>query len=203
MIRKPQPARPDPRPGRDAANAVVALGANLGDRRETIRRAVERISRLPLVDEVRLSELHETVAVRLDGPDPDAPVYVNAVAIVSTRLAPEVLMGMLHAIEEEHGRECRERWGDRTLDLDLITYGDIVSDDPRLLLPHPRAAERLFVLDPWLSVDPDGEIPGRGRIADLAAGLRADAAGEVAVDDTDEVAVDDTTDDSTDDSGRG
>lgn len=203
MIRKPPPARPDPRPGRDAANAVVALGANLGDRRETIRRAVERISRLPLVDEVRLSELHETVAVRLDGPDPDAPVYVNAVAIVSTRLAPEVLMGMLHAIEEEHGRERRERWGDRTLDLDLITYGDVVSDDPRLLLPHPRAAERLFVLDPWLSVDPDGEIPGRGRIADLAAGLRADAAGEVAVDDTDEVAVDDTTDDSTDDSGRG
>lgn len=177
MIRKPPPVRPDPRPGRDAATAVVALGANLGDRRETIRRAVERISRLPLVDEVRLSELYETVAVRVDGPDPDAPGYVNAVAILSTRLAPEVLLGMLHAIEEEHGRERRERWGDRTLDLDLITYGDIVSDDPHLLLPHPRAAERLFVLDPWLSVDPEGEIPGGGRIADLAAGLRADAAG--------------------------
>ena len=184
MIRKPPPARPDPRPGRDAAMAVVALGANLGDRRETIRRAVERISRLPLVDDVRLSELHETVAVRLDGPDPDAPGYVNAVAIVSTRLAPEVLLGMLHAIEEEHGRERRDRWGDRTLDLDLITYGDVVSDDPRLLLPHPRAAERLFVLDPWLSLDPAGEIPGRGRIADLAAGLRADAAGDSTGDDS-------------------
>jgi 2-amino-4-hydroxy-6-hydroxymethyldihydropteridine diphosphokinase len=188
MIRKPPPARPDSRPGRDAATAVIALGANLGDRRETIRRAVERISRLPLVDDVRLSELYETVAVRLDGPDPDAPGYVNAVAIVSTRLAPEVLLGMLHAIEEEHGRERRERWGDRTLDLDLITYGDVVSDDPRLLLPHPRAAERLFVLDPWLSVDPEGEIPGRGRIADLATVLRADA--------TDEGVVDDTADDS-------
>ncbi|GGD89517.1 2-amino-4-hydroxy-6-hydroxymethyldihydropteridine diphosphokinase [Microbacterium murale] len=195
MIRKPPPVRPDPRPGRDAATAVVALGANLGDRRETIRRAVERISRLPLVDDVRLSELYETVAVRVDGPDPDAPGYVNAVAIVSTRLAPEVLLGMLHAIEEEHGRERRERWGDRTLDLDLITYGDIVSDDPHLLLPHPRAAERLFVLDPWLSVDPEGEIPGRGRIADLAAGLRADAAGGG----TD----DGTADDTADDSGRG
>lgn len=195
MIRKPPPVHPDPRPGRDAATAVVALGANLGDRRETIRRAVERISRLPLVDDVRLSELYETVAVRVDGPDPDAPGYVNAVAIVSTRLAPEVLLGMLHAIEEEHGRERRERWGDRTLDLDLITYGDIVSDDPHLLLPHPRAAERLFVLDPWLSVDPEGEIPGRGRIADLAAGLRADAAGGG----TD----DGTADDTADDSGRG
>jgi 2-amino-4-hydroxy-6-hydroxymethyldihydropteridine diphosphokinase len=162
---------------------VIALGANLGDRRDTIRRAVERISRLPLVDDVRLSELYETVAVRLDGPDPDAPGYVNAVAIVSTRLAPEVLLGMLHAIEEEHGRERRERWGDRTLDLDLITYGDVVCDDPHLLLPHPRAAERLFVLDPWLSVDPEGVIPGRGRVADLAAVLRTDAAGVGDVDD--------------------
>lgn len=177
MIRTPPPVPPNPRPGRDSVDAVVALGANLGDRRETIRRALERISRLPLVDEVRVSELHETVAVRLDGPDPDAPGYVNAVAIVSTRLAPEVLLGMLHAIEDEHGRERRERWGDRTLDLDLITYGDVTSDDPRLLLPHPRAAGRLFVLDPWLSVDPEGEIPGRGRIADLAAALRTDAAG--------------------------
>jgi len=176
VIRRPPPARPDPRPGREPVTAVIALGANLGDRRETIQRAVDRIARLPLVDDVRLSELHETVAVRLDGPDPDAPGYVNAVALMSTRLAPEVLLGMLHAIEEEHGRERRERWGDRTLDLDLITYGDVVSDDPRLLLPHPRAAERLFVLDPWLSLDPEGELPGRGRIAELAAALRTDAA---------------------------
>lgn len=186
MIRKPPPSRPDQRPGRDAAAAVVALGANLGDRRDTIRRAAERIARLPLVDEVRLSELYETVAVRLDGPDPDAPGYINAVAIITTRLAPQVLLGMLHAIEEEHGRERHERWGDRTLDLDLITYGGLVSDDAHLLLPHPRAAERLFVLDPWLSLDPDGQIPGRGRIADLVARLRADGVNE-----TDAVAGDD------------
>lgn len=172
MIRKPPPARPDPRPGRDAATAVVALGANLGDRRETIRRAVERISRLPLVDDVRLSELYETVAVRLDGPDPDAPGYVNAVAIVSTRLAPEVLLGMLHAIEDENGRERHERWGDRTLDLDLIAYGDVESDDPDLTLPHPRAAEREFVLEPWLTVDADAVLPGQGRVDELLARLR-------------------------------
>jgi len=168
-----QPPPPhDPRPGREPVVAVVALGANMGHRHDTIEHAVQRLSRLPLVDDVLVSESFETVAVRVDGPDPDAPAYVNAVALVTTRLAPAVLLGMLHAIEEEHGRERRERWGDRTLDLDLITYGDAVSDDPHLLLPHPRAAERLFVLEPWLTVDPDAVLPGSGRVADLVAGLR-------------------------------
>lgn len=165
--------RPEPRPGRPESVAVVALGANLGERQETIRAAAERIARLPLVSDVRLSRLFETVALRLDGPDPDAPGYVNAVALVTTRLAPEILLGMLHAIEDENGRERRARWGDRTLDLDLIAYGDVVSDEPRLQLPHPRAAERLFVLDPWLDLDPDAELLGHGRVADLAAELHA------------------------------
>lgn len=172
MVRMPPMPAPDPRPGRDAVEAVIAFGANLGDRAETIRQAAARIGRLPLVDDLRLSDLHETVAVRLDGPDPDAPAYVNAVALMTTRLAPQVLLGLLHAIEEEHGRERRERWGDRTLDLDLIAYGGMRSDDPHVLLPHPRAAERLFVLEPWLSLDADAEIPGRGRVADLIAALR-------------------------------
>lgn len=162
----------EPRPGREEAQAVVAFGANLGDREGTIRRAAERLVRLPLVDDVRLSELFETVALRLDGPDADAPAYLNAVAIIRTRLAPSVLLGLLHAIEDENGRERRERWGDRTLDLDLIAYGDEVSDDPALLLPHPRAAERLFVLEPWLSLDPDATLHGAGRVADLVADLR-------------------------------
>ncbi|MBP3977390.1 2-amino-4-hydroxy-6-hydroxymethyldihydropteridine diphosphokinase [Microbacterium sp. BLY] len=167
------PEAPAPRAPRPETVAVVALGANLGDREETIRAAAARLARLPLVSDVRLSRLFETVALRLDGPDPDAPGYVNAVALVTTRLAPEILLGMLHAIEDEYGRVREERWGDRTLDLDLIAYGDVVSDDPRLELPHPRAAERLFVLEPWLDVDPDAELAGAGRVADLAAGLRA------------------------------
>lgn len=167
------PEVPGPRAPRPETVAVVALGANLGDREETIRAAAARIARLPLVSDVRLSRLFETVAVRVDGPDPDAPGYVNAVALVTTRLAPEILLGMLHAIEDENGRVRSERWGDRTLDLDLIAYGDVVSDDPRIQLPHPRAAERLFVLEPWLDVDPDAELVGRGRVADLAADLRA------------------------------
>lgn len=168
------PDVPAPRPGRPETVAVVALGANLGDRQKTIRAAVERIRRLPLVSDVRVSRLFETVAVRLDGPDPDAPGYVNAVALVTTRLAPEILLGMLHAIEDENGRVREERWGDRTLDLDLIAYGDVRSDDPALLLPHPRAAERDFVLVPWLSVDPDAVLPGAGRVDHLLARLRGD-----------------------------
>lgn len=166
--------QPVPHEGRPEATAVVAFGANLGDREATIRAAAERIARLPLVSEVRLSPLIETVALRLDGPDPEAPGYVNAAALVRTRLAPTILLGMLHAVEDEHGRERHERWGDRTLDLDLIAYGDETSDDERLLLPHPRAAERLFVLEPWLALDPDAELPGHGRVADLVAHLHAE-----------------------------
>lgn len=167
------PSIPGPRQGRAEAVAVVAFGANLGDREDTIRSAAERISRLPLVSDVRLSSLLETVALRLDGPDPDAPGYVNAVALVTTRLAPSILLGMLHAIEDENGRQRHERWGDRTLDLDLIAYGDESSDDERLQLPHPRAFERLFVLEPWLEVDADAVLPGHGRVAELVARLRA------------------------------
>ncbi|MBS1673610.1 MAG: 2-amino-4-hydroxy-6-hydroxymethyldihydropteridine diphosphokinase [Actinobacteria bacterium] len=163
----------DPRPEAEPVHAVVALGSNLGDTSATIDDAVRAIRRLPLVDEVRVSRIFTTVAVRLDGPDPGAPEFANAVAIVTTRLAPQVLLGMLHAIEEEHGRVRAERWGDRTLDLDLIAYGDLHSDDEHLLVPHPRAAERTFVLEPWLDVDPDAELPGRGRVADLLAALRA------------------------------
>lgn len=168
--------QPVPREGRPETTAVVAFGANLGDREGTIRAAAERISRLPLVSDVRLSPLIETVALRLDGPDPDAPGYMNAAALVRTRLAPSILLGMLHAIEDEYGRERHERWGDRTLDLDLIAYGAETSDDERLQLPHPRAAERLFVLEPWLSLDADADLPGYGRVADLIAGLRAESA---------------------------
>lgn len=162
-------------PPRETVTAVVALGANLGDRAATLAQAIAELRRLPLVDDVRASAPIESVAVTLAGPDASEPAYLNAVALVRTRLAPSVLLAMLHAIEARHGRERRERWGARTLDLDLIAYGDVVSDDPRLLLPHPRAAERDFVLAPWLEVDPAAELPGHGRVADLLARLRGDA----------------------------
>ncbi|WP_313356606.1 2-amino-4-hydroxy-6-hydroxymethyldihydropteridine diphosphokinase [Microbacterium sp.] len=164
---------PDPRPGREPQVAVIALGSNEGDRGDMLRAAAERLRRLPLVDELVMSEPIETVAVKLDGPDPDAPPYLNAVALMTTRLAPQVLLGMLHAVEEEQGRVRRARWGDRTLDLDLIAYGDFTSDAEHLQVPHPRAAERLFVLDPWLSIDPDAVLPGAGRVDELVRRLRS------------------------------
>jgi 2-amino-4-hydroxy-6-hydroxymethyldihydropteridine diphosphokinase len=157
---------------REPVRAVVALGANLGDRVATLRQAVAALAALPLTGEVRAADVVESVAVKPEGPDASAPADLNTVAIVSTRLAPSVLLSYLHAIEAAHGRERRERWGDRTLDLDLIAYADVVSDDPRLILPHPRAAERDFVLAPWLALDPDAELPGHGRVADLLARLR-------------------------------
>jgi 2-amino-4-hydroxy-6-hydroxymethyldihydropteridine diphosphokinase len=157
---------------RPPVHAVVALGANLGDRAATLNAALADLQRLPLVDQVRASAPVESVAVKHDGPDAEAPAYLNAVALVTTRLAPSVLLAFLQAIETRHGRDRREHWGDRTLDLDLITYGDVVSNDDVLTLPHPRAAERDFVLVPWLSIDPDAEIPGAGRVDELLARLQ-------------------------------
>jgi len=162
--------------GARAARAVIALGANLGDRYETLAAAEREIAALAGVSAIRMSTPVESVAITLDGPDPDKPGYVNAVAIVETTLAPVALLAELNAIENAHGRVREERWGDRTLDLDVIAYADVRSADPHLTLPHPRAHERDFVLAPWLELDPDAVVPGRGRVADLLAELgKADA----------------------------
>lgn len=151
--------------------AVIAMGANLGDRAETIAAAIERLKATDGVDVVAVAELVETVAIRLDGPDDSHPNYLNGVAIVDTTLSAASLLAVLHAIEDDHGRIRTERWGDRTLDLDLIVFGDLI-EDGNLVVPHPRAHERSFVLGPWLSLDPDASIPGRGPVsALLAAGL--------------------------------
>lgn len=160
---------------RTPVRAVVALGANLGDRAATLGQAIADLGRLPLTDDVVASDALESIAVRPDGPDADAPAYLNAVALVTTRLAPSVLLGYLHAIEARHGRERRERWGDRTLDLDLVSYGNVRSADPALMLPHPRAAQRAFVLAPWLSIDPDAVVPGSGRVDELLRRLQEDS----------------------------
>lgn len=167
--------------GRSPVHAVIALGANLGDRAATLGHAVADLGRLPLVDDVQASAALETTAVTPEGPDAAAPPYLNAIAIVLTRLAPSVLLTYLHAIEARHGRErtitrdsSEPGWEDRTLDLDLIAYGDLQSDDPALRLPHPRAAGRDFVLIPWLSIDSDAELPGAGRVDELLRRLQSE-----------------------------
>ena len=150
--------------------AVIAMGANLGELAETIADAIEHLKATDGVDVVAVSELVETVAIRPDGPDDSHPNYLNGVAIVDTTLTAASLLATLHGIEDDHGRTRTERWGDRTLDLDLIVFGDLI-EDGNLVIPHPRAHERSFVLGPWLSLDPDATIPGRGLVRDLLAAV--------------------------------
>lgn len=156
---------------RPSHRAVVALGANLSDRAATIRAAADELDAVPGVHVRALSPLVESAAVTLSGVDAEAPKYLNAVALVDTALDPYALLDRLHAIEDSHGRVREERWGSRTLDLDIVDYDGRVLEDDRLTLPHPRAAERAFVLVPWHAVDASAELPGRGRVADLLAPL--------------------------------
>lgn len=153
--------------------AVVAYGANLGDRRATVLAAMRELADSDGVEVTAISDAIESVALKPQGEDPSAPVYLNGVALLRTTLPPEKLLALLHGIEAAHGRVRAERWGDRTLDLDLIDYDGERRDDPELSLPHPRAAERDFVLRPWLQVDPDAVLPGHGRVADLVADREA------------------------------
>ncbi|PPF50490.1 2-amino-4-hydroxy-6-hydroxymethyldihydropteridine diphosphokinase [Clavibacter michiganensis] len=163
-----------PAPGAPV-RAVVAVGSNLGDRRATIEDAVARIGRVPGLRVVRSSELVESVAVTPTGEDPTKPGYLNGVVLVDSALGPHALLDELAAIERELGRVRAERWGDRTIDLDVVAFGDARIHDDRLTLPHPRAAERAFVLGPWLQADPDAELPGRGRVDALLRELEAAA----------------------------
>ena len=150
--------------------AVVAMGANLGDRASTIAAAMERLGANAGVTVVAVSTLVETIAIRPDGPDDSHPNYLNGVALVDTTLSAPALLAVLHDIEDDHGRTRTERWGDRTLDLDLIVFGDLI-EDGNLVVPHPRAHERSFVLGPWLELDPDAVFPRRGAVRDLLAAV--------------------------------
>lgn len=150
--------------------AVIALGANLGDRAATLAAAVEQLALLKQTTLVANSDLYQSAAVKPEGVDLSAPEYLNAVAIVDTELSPPELLAQLAKLELQFGRVRTERWGDRTLDLDIISYGDVRLTDDHLTLPHPRAHERSFVLVPWLDVDPLAELP-QGSVAALAAPL--------------------------------
>lgn len=146
---------------------LFAFGANLGDRGETIRAAQRELAQAPGIREFAASSLRETIALTESGPDPDAPRYLNGVAAAQTSLPPHELLDLMQRIEAAHGRVRDARWGDRTLDIDLILYGGRVIRDERLVVPHPRAHERDFVLSPWLDLDPDAVLMGHGRVAAL------------------------------------
>ena len=154
----------------NAAHVVVALGSNLGDRGQTLAAAVQRLRDLPGLTVTSVSSIVETDPVG----GPDQPPYLNAVVVGRATTDPESLLAGLHRIESEHGRTREIRWGARTLDLDLIQYGtpgssrEVVSDDPELTLPHPRAHERAFVLAPWTDADRKATL----RVGDGEGGIR-------------------------------
>ncbi|MHC5797804.1 2-amino-4-hydroxy-6-hydroxymethyldihydropteridine diphosphokinase [Lacisediminihabitans sp. FW035] len=146
---------------------VIALGSNLGDREENLRAAVRDIVALDGVSVTAVSGIVQSHAVKPTGTDAAAPDYLNAVMLVQSALHPEALLVELNRIEADHGRVRVERWGDRTLDLDIIDFAGLERDSDDLTLPHPRAWERAFVVVPWLQADPDAVIRGRGRIDSL------------------------------------
>lgn len=148
--------------------AVIALGANLGDRDATLTSALRSITELTGTKLIAVSSLYETPALTLEGVSEEAPAYRNAVVLVDTDLPAEDLMRALHEIEDAHGRTRETRWGSRTLDLDLIQVAGELRDT-ELQLPHPRAHERAFVLAPWLEVDPHAQLDPYGSVAELRA----------------------------------
>ena len=150
--------------------AYVGLGANLGSPVDALRQAVVAICALPETSLEAVSSPYRTAPLEASGPD-----FINAVAALRTRLAPEVLLQHLLAIEQVHGRERPYRNAPRTLDLDLLLYGDSLVNTPSLILPHPRLHQRQFVLVPLLELDPQLQIAGLGTLRDLSRALNDQA----------------------------
>jgi len=144
--------------------AVLSLGSNLGDRAAHLNAAIELLRmHIPVV---AVSPIYETDPVGVQ----DVPAFLNVVALVRAD-DPWTLLDVAHRVEDARGRLRSKRWGPRTLDVDVISADGLRSDSPTLTLPHPRAFERGFVLVPWLDVDLDAELPGRGRVADLVRAM--------------------------------
>ena len=150
--------------------AFVGLGANLGDREKMMRSALERLSAEPGVELVAVSSFRDTAPIGIT----DQPRFLNAAAAVETTLSAHDLLDRLLAIERRLGR-TREgpRFGPRTIDLDLLLYGDERIEEEGLEVPHPRLHERLFALEPLADLEPELVVPGRGPLADLLAGLQS------------------------------
>jgi 2-amino-4-hydroxy-6-hydroxymethyldihydropteridine diphosphokinase len=145
--------------------AVIALGANIGNPKEQMDLAVAMLRES--TEFIALSSYYTTKPVG----GPEQPDYINAVCIIESQLPALDLLALLHGIEKSLGRERNEKWGPRTIDLDLIQYGNLLSKADELELPHPRAYERRFVLEPWHEIEPDAILLTHGKISELLAHL--------------------------------
>ena len=146
--------------------AVISLGANIGNPEEQMQLAIAMLREA--TDVIALSSSYTTEPVG----GPVQPNYLNAICITESELPAADLLALLHGIEKTLGREHVERWGPRTIDLDLIQYGTILSSAQELELPHPRAHERKFVLEPWLEVEPDAILLTHGKVSELLEQLQ-------------------------------
>ena len=156
----------------EPVKAILALGGNLGKRRKTIRSALKALAVTPGIKGVLCSPLVESVALTEVGTDETKPNYLNGVVRIETTLKPKELLNEIRRIETEHGRIRLERWGSRTLDIDIITYGNEIKVGKELTLPHPRASERACVLVPWSLLEPDAVLPGYGSVKELAEPIK-------------------------------
>jgi 2-amino-4-hydroxy-6-hydroxymethyldihydropteridine diphosphokinase len=143
--------------------AYIGVGANIGNPAEQVRRAIDELASLPRTRLERVSSLYRTAPVGFI----DQPDFVNAVAKVDTALAPRELLEALLDLENRHGRVREFPNGPRTLDLDILLYGDVQLREPGLIVPHPRMHERAFAIVPLAEIAPDTVVPGRGRVDDL------------------------------------
>jgi 2-amino-4-hydroxy-6-hydroxymethyldihydropteridine diphosphokinase len=150
--------------------AYLALGSNLGDRRAALEAATLALAAVPGIRVIRSSHVYETSPVG----GPPQPDYLNAVLEVETTLDHHALLEACLGVEARLGRERRERFGPRTIDVDVLTYGDLTIEEPDLVVPHPRMHERGFVMTPLLELDPDPPLPGGRRAAELPASVLAD-----------------------------
>lgn len=155
---------------------ALGLGANLGDRLAALQAAVDIVCQDPQVNPIAVSPVFQTKPVG----GPAQPDYLNAVLVVSTQLVPLEVLALAMLAEFSLGRTRKVHWDARTLDVDVLSYDDCISDDPLLTLPHPRAAQRAFVLVPWASVDSDYVLPGSGQtVAQLLAALDSEDVADV------------------------
>ena len=146
---------------------VLALGSNLGDRLAILQGAVEALVATPGMTVVAVSAVFETDPVG----GPQQPDYLNAVVVADTTLSARAVLERALAVEEQFARVRTERWGPRTLDVDIVALGELVIDEPDLVVPHPRAAERAFVLLPWSETDVAAVLPGAGPVSALVADM--------------------------------
>ncbi len=153
---------------RPIRQAVLSIGSNLGDRAGRLQGAVSALEDTPEVTVVAVSSVYETEPLETPA---GSDQFLNAVILIDTTLTVHTLLDRAMAIEDAFERERSVPGAPRTLDVDVIVVGDRIAADETLILPHPRAHERGFVLVPWLEIDPEGEIPGHGFVADLISGV--------------------------------